>query len=587
MIKKPFIALQYKFFVFSLLLVLVPLLTLGYVSYTKSAQIIQDKVSSSNLKTVEQTGNNIDFVLNDLFTTSIFLLQSQEITTMFKLPAGTPLNVIEKSKLDTQRFLAYLSATKDYIYSFYLEGYNGVTLDTLRSNFQLSDEQRREVESLNGSNLWSSQPIVDYDASKRHVFSVIRVMKDINRLSDRLGILKLNIKEEKIAAIYHQNPSEIQSEFLIIDQHKIILSSLDKNQIGMPLEDGLIPTTLGNASSGYYEVSKAGKDYLVTYYHLKNTQWTLINIVALEALVKDNFIILNTTYIIIFIAFVICSLFSYMFFTKILSPLKQVRVLMKELERENYDIHMELVGNDEITLLGQSFNKMSTRLKEVRNQVYLSKIKQREAELIALQAQINPHFLYNTLDTIYWSARLEKAFDSAKLVQALSNMFRLSLNSGQEMTTVEREMLHLKNYIIIQEMRYKGQITFNIAVDPETLDCPVIKLILQPIVENAIYHGIEKNGGTGQIDIQIYRQDNALIYQVMDNGIGADTEALNALLLDSNEHAKGFAIKNVNDRIQLFFGEHYGLQFYPNTSGGTKVIVTQVFRTSKEVLHEA
>jgi len=248
---------------------------------------------------------------------------------------------------------------------------------------------------------------------------------------------------------------------------------------------------------------------------------------------------------------------------------------MNELEHENFDIVLSEKGNDEISLVSKSFNKMSRKLNELINEVYIVQLKQKEAELKVLHEQINPHFLYNTLNTIYWVCQLEKAPESAKLVQALSKLFRLSLNSGNEITTVEKEIEHLKYYILIQKKRFEDLIQFNIEVDEKLLNCNIVKLILQPLVENAIQHGIERKGSEGSITVRIYQEQDDLIYEVEDDGIGADVNELYELLHKVQDGNRGFGLKSVNDRIILHYGADYGLKFFSETTKGLRVVVRQ------------
>ena len=201
----------------------------------------------------------------------------------------------------------------------------------------------------------------------------------------------------------------------------------------------------------------------------------------------------------------------------------------------------------------------------------------RKSDLDALQAQINPHFLYNTLDTIYWMARMEKAFETSSLIEALAKLFRLSLNKGNEFTTVKYEVEHLKNYIIIQKKRYEDMINFSFNVPDELLGCKVIKMALQPLVENAICHGIEKKGEKGKIDITIEKKNNQLLYTITDDGIGADEKEINELLQNGGDSNRGLGIKNINDRIRLYFGEEYGLKFFSSPGMKTRVIVNQPY----------
>jgi len=303
-----------------------------------------------------------------------------------------------------------------------------------------------------------------------------------------------------------------------------------------------------------------------------------MNIVPLSELARDNVIIRNITLSAILLGTLFCLLLSVFFSNQILRPLKVLRRSMNELEHENFDMVLSEKGNDEISLVSKSFNKMSRKLNELINEVYIVQLKQKEAELKALHEQINPHFLYNTLNTIYWVCQLEKAPESAKLVQALSKLFRLSLNSGNEMTTVGKELEHLRYYILIQKKRFEDRIQFNIEAEEKLLNCEIIKLILQPLVENAIQHGIEGKGSGGSITIRVYQEQQDLIYEVEDDGIGADVEELYELMHEVQEENRGFGLKNVNDRITLHYGAEYGLKFFSETGKGLSVVVRQPLR---------
>ncbi|MBZ4644574.1 MAG: putative signal transduction protein with a C-terminal ATPase domain [Clostridia bacterium] len=576
-LQKKFFSLQYKVAIFSLVLIIVPLLTVGSISYVKSSEILQNKVSLSNLNTVRQIANSIELILQDVNDTSLHLLQNEQIRDFLKLSENEPRENIHKYNIKIQQTVMYLLNSKKYIHSVYIKGFNGITIDSKGINYQMDESIKKQIIELRGGRLWISDEIVNYDNTTTNVFSLVRIMNDINNISNKLAIMKINIDEGQISNIYKDKIIGEKGDFFIIDAQGKIISALNKDVLGNLLQNELVNNMTDTAKDGYYKVKLNDQDFLVTYYHIDVTGWTLINLVPLEELLKENIVIQRVMLLGIITSFIICLIFVIIFTIKVLGPLKQVRILMGSLENEDFDVSIDISGNDEIALLGSSFNKMSKRLKELMNVVYVAQIKQKEAELKALQAQINPHFLYNTLDTIYWMGRMENAFETSRLVEALSKLFRLSLNKGSEFTTVKNEVEHLKNYIIIQQKRYEGMIDFSINVSEETLDCRVVKLVIQPLVENAIYHGIEKKGESGKIDVSIRRHGDKLLYIITDDGNGADEKEINELLQKVEDNNRGFGIKNVNDRIKLYFGEEYGLKFYTIPSMGTKVVVTQPY----------
>ncbi len=575
---KPFYSLQYKFMTISIFIIIIPLIIVGGLSYVKSTSIIKERVSQSNFNTVKQIANNINSVFTDLENSSVYLWQNKEFMSYLKLP-GSEIVDSQDKVLSAQNSLNNFIVFKTNIYSIYVKGFNGLIFDSASTENTITENQISKLYKLRGESMLISDTVINYDRTKTGVISLLRLLKDLDDLSSNLAIIKINISEEEISKIYQSKMLGTKGDYFIIDEYNTILSAQDKKNIGLKLDQRYKINKEYQEQSGYFNSVIDNHNFLVTYVNLSRPGWKLINLVPLDQLSNDTKIIQGITIIGILISLGLCLLLIIFFSLKVLSPLKQLRRYMKYIENENFDVSINVKGNDEISLLGKSFNKMSKKLNELINEVYTVQIKQKEAELKALQAQINPHFLYNTLDTIYWMCRMEKAFDSSNLVQALSKLFRLSLNSGNEYTTVRNEIDHLNNYIIIQEKRFEDMIKFRISVGEEVLDCKVVKLILQPLVENAIHHGIEKKGGEGKIEVSIFKEENDIIYVIQDDGVGADEEELNSLLEKVEKDNKGFGIKNVNDRIKLYFGNNYGIKFSSSYGTGTTVIVKQPFVT--------
>jgi two-component system sensor histidine kinase YesM len=262
----------------------------------------------------------------------------------------------------------------------------------------------------------------------------------------------------------------------------------------------------------------------------------------------------------------------------IYTPIKKLHDVTTTITKNDLQALMTSDNVDEITELGLSFNIMIGKIKELLD----SKIKEQEnlkkAELRALQAQINPHFLYNTLDTIIWMAESKKTDQVVKIVSALSNFFRISLSKGMDWITIGEEVERIRSYLTIQKMRYRDILDFKIEVDENVSENTILKLILQPLVENALYHGIKnkRNGGTISVRARRKGRDEVLL-EVEDNGIGFTPEKLAQLragLEDDSGDLKlesGFGLGNVNKRIRLYYGEPYGLSVQSEYITGTCV----------------
>lgn len=575
--EKRFFSLQYKILIFSFVLILIPILIIGIFSYKESLKIVQQKVSISNLNTVKQVGERIEFIFQDAHDMSLFLIQNDDVREFFKLENDEESAEISTRIIKLNNKLMYLISSKPYINSIYFKGFNGISMDTKNASNPIDNEMEKKIIQLKGGYIWDIGRIINYDGSSTNVFSMIRVVNDMHNITDRLAIMKINIDEEDLSAIYSNKILGKQDDFFIIDTNNRIVSSINKSRLGQRFNMNISDRRLNNLKEGYFQTKLDGQNYLVTYFIIDNLNYKLINLVPLKELLKENEVIQKVMLEVAGISFLVCILFALLFSIKVLGPLKIIRMQMKKVENEDFDVQVNLNGNDEITMLGRSFNKMSAKLKELINQVYLMKIKHKEAEFAALQAQINPHFLYNALDAIYWIGRMEKAFETSKLVEALAKLFRLSLNSGKEITLLQDEVEHLLNYIIIQKKRYGDSIGFNIDIEDGLLECRVIKLVLQPLVENAIVHGIDKKDGRGNIFVSIRKEAENLIYEVKDDGIGVDVKEINLLLKDVGDSNRGLGIKNVNDRLKLYFGEPYGIKFFSENGKGTTVIVTQAY----------
>ncbi|MCK5735518.1 MAG: sensor histidine kinase, partial [Spirochaetaceae bacterium] len=240
-----------------------------------------------------------------------------------------------------------------------------------------------------------------------------------------------------------------------------------------------------------------------------------------------------------------------------------------------------LDATDEIRELAREYDIMVGRISELMDENVREQELKRKSDLKALQAQINPHFLYNTLDSIIWMGEMNKSDEVVKMTSALSRLFRVSISKGRELITLRDELEHVRSYLTIQEMRYKNKFRYLIDIPEELMDCTVLKITLQPLVENAIYHGIRDIEYEGLIEIGGYREKEDIILTVKDNGEGMDRETLSALIdgisdMNDNENLnrqQGTGVRNVHERIRLYFGFEYGLNYESSKGRGTLISI--------------
>lgn len=569
---KRFISLRSKVLLFSVVLTVLPIIIVSGFSYYESTKVIRSQVIAMNLTNAKQIAETLHFIMNDVNTVSLNLIQNQTIASYLTADER------EKRQLDA-RLLTLLNEqlfNKPYMYSIYVEDPSGRGVDNRGAVNTVSKEMSLQTKALAGKESWYFDTIFVQNKPVK-VISMVRQIRDMNQISRHLGLVKINILEKSIRELY-KTKLQPGSLFYLIDEHAVILSALNEGQVGFSLDTKQINLTMQRKPEGYYNTTIDGQAYLAIYYRMENWGWEIVELTPYDWISRPGDVIRRVTLYSIMIGLLICGLFFLLFASRVLKPLKQIRLLMKQVERENFNLEMKVSGNDEITSLARTFNQMSYRLNELINEVHVSKIKQKEAELKVLEEQINPHFLYNTLDLIYWMSRMEKAFETSMMINSLSQLFRIGLNRGSRFTTVAKEVEHIRHYIHIQQKRYEETIAFTIDVAEDTLTCPVTKMVLQPIVENAIRHGIEAHGGDGRIDIEILHEGDDLIYRVSDDGIGTDEALIQASLNECVSQNTGLGLRNIHDRIRLNNGSRYGIEFHSQPHLGTTVTVRQPFK---------
>lgn len=307
------------------------------------------------------------------------------------------------------------------------------------------------------------------------------------------------------------------------------------------------------------------------------TGWKLVGVIkgtgiSLNMLKTRLFIV----FVILLIIFIVIIINSYISF-RVTNPIRELEKSVKALEEGNLDADIYMGGSYEVQHLGKSVQDMKFRIKGLMQDIVNEHEEKRKSEFDSLQAQINPHFLYNTLDIIVWQIENEKQSEAVHTVTALARFFRLSLGKGKNIVTVRDEIDHVKNYLMIQHMRFKNKFDYEFDIAEDVLELPSLKLMLQPLVENAIYHGMEFMDGDGLIMVKAWREEDELYLSVADNGLGMTEDKVEMILTgkssSGNGRGSGIGVKNVNERIKLYFGEAYGLSIDSEPDEGTKVTI--------------
>ncbi|MBW5445421.1 HAMP domain-containing protein [Cohnella sp. CFH 77786] len=333
-----------------------------------------------------------------------------------------------------------------------------------------------------------------------------------------------------------------------------------------------------------FVLRQSGKPKFVVFTTSSATGWKIVGNVTLQEIVQDA----NEIRQLIIVSVMLSILFTitlYFFITaRLTRPIQFLKNKMRQAASGYLDAKVKPAGQDEIADLGKSFNIMLEKIKALLDQSIREKELVQKAELRTLQAQINPHFLYNTLDSVVWMAEAGKKDQVIQLVQAFSRFFRISLNKGRDWISIKSELDHVQSYLIIQQIRYRDILDYEISVDGELQVFPILKMTLQPLVENALYHGIKNKRGKGMIRIGGHvEQERDIVLTVEDDGAGMSAERLAEVREGLNRQRApdeeedgaggGFGLQNVHQRIRLYFGERYGVGIESAEGAGTRIFV--------------
>ena len=320
------------------------------------------------------------------------------------------------------------------------------------------------------------------------------------------------------------------------------------------------------------------KDNII--YTLKTTSDKLWRVAGVTF--TDELAVERRTQIVVSIAFsffccAVIAIVVLLIYSKIVNePVRSLMRAMKAFERhaDNFSYTGGTETVSELRVLSHSFEHMAKTIQNLMEQVHREEKELRKTELKALQAQINPHFLYNTLDSIQWMCEQGKTKDAAEMVRALARLFRISISKGRELITIKEELQHAENYLIIQSYRYRNQFSYRIEADPKLDGCLCNKITVQPLIENAIYHGLDRMVDEGKILVTVKQagdDENDILITVGDNGVGMTKEQCEKILKKERSDSGGIGVKNVNDRLKIYFGEKYGLTIESELDVGTKV----------------
>ncbi|MCF0147453.1 MAG: sensor histidine kinase [Clostridium sp.] len=548
------------------------MLVVGGALYVRFSNSTEEVVSKNNQTIIDQVNLNLDSYLRNMMKISD--------TIYYRAIKKIDMSV---ENIEKEMDLIY-EANKDNLISITLFSEYGEVIDSyplqqLKSNIEARNNDWFQNAKNKKENLHFSTPHVQnlfYDPNYKYkwVVSLSRAAEITNNGKTSSGVLLVDMNFSGIEQICKNVEVSKNGYVYLIDRdgeiiyhprQQLIYSNLitENNKEAAKFEDG-----------NHIEKFEGSKR-LVTVKTVGYTGWKLVAISPMSDVTAGYYEFrIFAIFIMIFAIFILISINMFVS-SRIANPIKDLETAVKEFENGVANLNITENGSYEVQHLAKAIKSMLNQMNILMENIMIEQESKRKSELNALQAQINPHFLYNTLDSIIWMIENEKYDGSIVMVSALARFFRISLSKGKNVITVKDELEHARNYLTIQNIRYKNKFSYSIESDENTLNLTSIKLIVQPLIENAIYHGMEYMSGDGDILVKSYKKENDLYIDIIDNGLGMPQEVADKLLIEKvnngQKKGSGIGLRNVHERIKLYFGNEYGLEVYSEPDEGTTI----------------
>jgi two-component system sensor histidine kinase YesM len=534
---------------------------LGSIMYFSISNIILEDELSATKDSVERSGRYVELYIDKVKTLSTIMANDDEITGYLKGADGSDREAVIDRISD-------VISTDEFLVSVIIAGKDGAVisnekeLDMTVSDDMMDQDWYKAVVYGDGMPVLTSIRMQDFSMDKDSwVLSISSEIVDDK--GENLGVLLLDIGYRAIEDYLHS--MDLGKEgyaYILNDIHEVVYHPdseyfTDSEKIA-ELVDIL------KMQDGY----DREMGILTHHYSIQGSNWILTGISSLDNLSMIQRQILETFIIAGLILFAITMGSGIFIAGRITDPIKELEKAMISID-ENLDASVEEKGCYESINLARHFNEMTLKIRELMDDISSKEKYLRTYEINALYSQINPHFLYNTLDTIIWMAEFGESEKVIDITKSLASFFRLSLSRGDEMISLEDELNHAEQYLFIQKQRYEDKLEYEFSVEEEILQMKVPKIILQPLVENAIYHGIRELDKGGRITVSAKKVDSTVELLIKDDGKGFS--------VDKNEKSDiklgGIGIKNVDERIKLYYGKDYGVEIRSEEGWGTEAVI--------------
>ncbi|SHH72518.1 sensor histidine kinase [Clostridium grantii] len=580
-----YLGIKIKIMIFALIISVVPLIIVGVLSFISAYKAVENNIDDYAKNITEQIAINIDNYL-DKYNQKIkeigFSSEIQKNYTQL-------VEVTNTNEGDIISLMNYRFNIEDSFYNTLISNKNIGTIcfyptsniTPFSAGIQLpSDSYKEDIyykKLIDESDFvhWEKETSLFKKRFGKSFLTLLYLVKNINYYND-MGVIAMTISLDELTEIYDDNIPK-QGILYIINEDGSVISSNDSKSINGYLDKELwekfIRTTDYECKTIKYRLD--GKSMQVAARKLKNNNWYVINALPYKTFMEGTI----DTIKIIGVSILLCMLGAVFVTIKISRyismPITEMKLIMEEIGEGNFDVRVENGYKDEFKELANGFNTMIDEINTLRENEKKVYIEIGKAQFLALQAQINPHFIYNTLDTINWMANMIDADNIALTVTSLANILRFCMDKNLNTTSVANEIDNLSNYIKIQQQRYKNKLDIEIKVDSSLENYKIIKFLLQPLIENSIYHGFERINEDCIIKVYGKLEGEYMIFEVIDNGIGIKDEIINNYKSKiRNDDKNGYGLYNIMQRLELFYGDKSQFLVKSHCGKGTHIIIT-------------
>lgn len=586
-----------KIFLSNMILILFISLAIGGVAIYASTKFIESNTRDLSMQVIHQVSDNIEIRAKEAFTSSVYVLSDSNIRQIAAEQGEQVTGDNYPAFRSRMEFLLaqygngnpYMNAImiqthKGQVYWWENKNGMGDTLNLEDVTVMMSDAANY-LKKNELSTSWSPS------LSKQKEVFLIRDFVDLSQIDRSLGTIVISIDADYFLSLGSNSSIIKQNNVAILNPMNELLAGG-----GTPGMDNLISRSLSytlkeNDASMAIVDNVGGGSHLFVQERTSSLGWRVLCFIPMSELLSNTRVLVYVIAFVSFLAVLISTGIAVLLSNSTTRNIKILEQTMRRVEEGNFDVRIIPLGRDEIGSLSVRFNFMLLRINDLINTVYKEQIAKQQAEFTVLMSQINPHFLYNTLGTVKWYARMNHQAEIERMVTAVIELLKSSVRRVGEFHSLEQEISQLKNYIYIQKIGYGDAFHMDYEVDELLMECEVPYFILQPLVENAILHGIEMSKGTGRIALHAHIEENQLLLIVEDNGIGMEAEQALDLLntatrKESVPGVTSIGIHNVNERIQLYYGGNYGLSYESAPGLGTKAIVRIPHRTHRQRRNE-